>query len=56
MAGNVVVEFEELASDALVTPTRVVVGEADDKVFDLGWEGRSTPALAPHLAARRVTR
>jgi hypothetical protein len=45
--GYIVAELEELATDALVAPTGVVVCEPDDQLFHLGWKGRPTPALAP---------
>jgi len=50
----VVAELEELATDALVAPPRVVGGEPDDQFFDLWWNGRSSSALAP--PARRLAR
>jgi hypothetical protein len=49
-----VAELEKLATDALVAPTRVVVGEPDDQLFDLLWDGRSSSALAP--PSRRLAR
>jgi hypothetical protein len=42
-----VAELEKLATDALVAPTRIVVGEPDDQLFDSGWEEGSGPAPAP---------
>jgi hypothetical protein len=47
-------ELEELATDALVAPPRVVAGEPDDQLFDLWWDGRSSSALAPPF--RRTAR
>jgi hypothetical protein len=53
-----VAELEELATDALVAPPRVVVGEPDDQLFDLWSNGRLSSALTPpsrRLARNQVT-
>jgi hypothetical protein len=55
---HVVAELEELATDALVAPPRVVVGEPDDQLCDPWWNGRSSSTLAPpsrRLARNQVT-